>query len=119
MAAAIRPSVTPPSADTTTAGVGDESPTAVCALEPNFPNPFNPATTIAFTLEREESFALGVYDLAGRLVRTLAGGARGPGRWLAEWDGRDARDEPAPSGTYLYRLTAGDRTETRKMALVR
>jgi hypothetical protein len=101
------------------AGVEDDAPAPVSALEPNYPNPFNPATTITFVLEREEFVTLGVYDLSGRLVRTLSRGVRGPGRHHEEWDGRDAGGEPAPSGTYLYRLITPRRTETRKMALVR
>jgi hypothetical protein len=102
------------------AALGDDGrQTAAFALRPNYPNPFNPVTTIAFELEEEGSAALCVYDLAGRLVRTLTGGVHEPGPWTGQWDGRDERGEPVPSGIYLYRLTAGDRTETRKMTLVR
>lgn len=85
-----------------------------------FPNPFNPATWIAFELARPEVVDLAVYDLKGRLVRRLAGGqvvAAGPHRVL--WDGRDEGGRGVAAGVYVYRLRAGAYTAARSMTLLK
>lgn len=97
--------------------VGDELPRAA-VLHRNQPNPFNPSTTISFTLSERGPVTLAVFDLAGRRVRTLVDGALEPGRHAAVWDGRDDRGLAAPSGTYLYRLVAGGQALSGKMMLV-
>ena len=89
-------------------------------LAQNHPNPFNPATTIAYELEGDSPVHLAVYDLAGRLVRTLvAGRVMGPGRHEAVFDGRDGTGRLLPGGVYFYRLRAGGEVLTRRMALVK
>ncbi|MFH1279741.1 MAG: M20/M25/M40 family metallo-hydrolase [Candidatus Eisenbacteria bacterium] len=88
------------------------------ALYPNTPNPFNPATTIRFTLDRRGDGNLSIYDVTGRLVRTLRRGTLGAGEHEAVWDGRAGNGAPAPSGTYFYRLVTDEGTATRKMLLV-
>ena len=80
---------------------------------------FNPITTIFFSLERTGPVDLVVFDIAGRTVRTLVSGVRPAGNHQILWDGTNDAGNPVASGIYLYRLTAGDRTETRKMTLVR
>jgi hypothetical protein len=91
----------------------------VVRLEQNVPNPFNPATAIAYTVpEGGAAVRLDVLDLEGRLVRTLIDGLRPAGRHTATWDGLTRRGTPAAAGVYLYRLESDGRTETRKMALV-
>ncbi|MGA9115306.1 MAG: S8 family serine peptidase [Bacteroidota bacterium] len=75
-------------------------------LAQNFPNPFNPATSIRFGLPEEASFTLRVYDLLGREVRSLASGTREPGNFKVEWDGTNALGQPVSSGIYFYRLEA-------------
>ncbi len=89
------------------------------ALSQNAPNPFNPQTTIVFAVDRATGVRLGVYDLQGRLVRTLAERVYAPGEHSVVWDGRDDAGSEMPSGLYLYRLEDGRRTQTRKMVLVR
>ena len=69
-----------------------------------FPNPFNPATTVSFELPRDGHVNLTVYDLAGRLVRTLADGEFATGRHDVAWNGRDKQGLHAGSGVYLMRL---------------
>jgi hypothetical protein len=100
---------------------GDETPTAPAAsfLAQNFPNPFNPATRIAFGLAAPANVSLRIYDAAGRLVRTLVEDARTAGNYSELWDGRDSRGAAVSSGIYFYRFTAGTFSETRKMALLR
>ena len=89
------------------------------ALHPNTPNPFNPVTEIRFELPRDESVTLSIYDVRGRLVRTLVGGARPAGLHRTRWDGRDERGIPVASGVYLYRLQAGEKAIVRKMVLMK
>jgi len=88
-------------------------------LEQNSPNPFNPRTEIAFDLPRAGHATLRVYDLAGRLVRTLADADLPSGRHIFEWDGRNSAGRTVAAGTYLYRLRSADFTETRQMTLVK
>lgn len=89
-------------------------------LHQNAPNPFNPATTIAWELEEPATVDLRIYDAAGRLVRTLlAGVRRAEGPDEVRWDGRDDAGRGAAAGVYLYRLHAGEAELTRRMTLVR
>ena len=89
------------------------------ALEPVRPNPFNPTTTVTFTLEQTSTVDLVVYDTAGRLVRVLASGSFGPGVHTQEWDGRNDRGGQVASGVYLIRLRAEGRAVTRKAVLLK
>ena len=103
-------------------GVDDETPLALVRprLEPNFPNPFNPQTTIAFTLPTSAPVSLRVFDLSGQLVRELiAGETRDAGRHEVVWFGRDDQGRALASGTYLYRLQAGEYAETRRAVLLK
>lgn len=92
---------------------------AAARLGDNFPNPFNPRTTIAYTLDGTAAVRLTVYSVDGRLVRRLDHGLREAGEHRAVWDGLDAAGRAVPSGTYLYRLEAGAVRETRTMTLLR
>lgn len=91
----------------------DPAKPLVFSLHQNFPNPFNPSTSITFSLPREEQVALKVYDMSGRVVATLAGGMKRAGEYKIRWDARNF-----PSGIYFYRLIAGSFTETRKMTVI-
>jgi len=84
------------------------------------PNPFNPATTIVYTLAGPQVVTLRVYDLAGCAVSTLVNGERQPGgRYELVWRGRDDADRPVAAGAYVCRLTTSAGTQARKMTLVR
>jgi len=83
-------------------------------LERNHPNPFNPATNIAFTLDRSGPVSLVVFDLAGRQVDRLVSGERGAGRHVITWQPRGLS-----SGTYVYRLQANGVEITRKCSLLK
>lgn len=79
----------------------------------NRPNPFNPRTTIAFDLPKQESVSLRIFDVSGRLVRVLVDGDVTPGgRHESRWNGRDDDGRRVASGTYFYRLEAGEYSET-------
>jgi hypothetical protein len=97
----------------------DLPPVAAVELRPNVPNPFNPRTTIAWSLERASHVRLTVYSLDGRRVRTLVDGSQPAGAGQAAWDGQDARGRAMPSGVYLYRLEAAGEVVARRMTLVR
>jgi len=87
----------------------------------NFPNPFNPYTTILFTIENVGNVEINVYDVRGRLIRTLLDGGRKfeSGIHSVTWDGRDENSRTVSSGLYFYRMTAGEYTETRRILLMK
>ncbi len=90
------------------------------ALYPAYPNPFNPTTTIAFDIASRVNVSLSVYDVSGRLVRTLLDKESiAAGRHSHVWDGRDSNGELSAAGVYFYRLRAGDFVETRKLVMVK
>ncbi|HQG45138.1 MAG TPA: endo-1,4-beta-xylanase, partial [bacterium] len=88
-------------------------------LEQNYPNPFNPTTRIRFDIDAPAKVVLKIYDLLGRETATLVNENLNAGGHEAVWDGKSGAGAPVPSGTYLYRLVAGDRTVTRKLVLLR
>jgi hypothetical protein len=89
------------------------------ALFQNFPNPFNPATTISFFLPEACDVLLEVFDVSGRRVAVLEDGPRQAGRHDIEWNGEGAGEGFVSSGIYFYRLKAGKETISRKMVLIR
>lgn len=89
------------------------------ALAQNAPNPFNPRTKISFVLPVAGEARLAVYDVDGRLVRTLAGGWLEAGERTVTWDGDDDRGGRVASGLYFCRLRVGERTLVRKMTLLK
>jgi ASPIC and UnbV/FG-GAP-like repeat/FlgD Ig-like domain len=107
--------------DGTLAGIDDKQPPRNDRISlRNQPNPFNPRTKIVFDLPEAMPARLAIYDLAGRLVKTLLNGEQAVAGYNAViWDGRDQAGREAASGTYCCRLTAGIRKETIRMVLVR
>lgn len=85
----------------------------------NYPNPFNPSTTIPFSLSGPAFVTITVYDVLGRRIRTLVDGWRPAGDHRAIWDGRDARGDALASGIYLVKIEAAGRLETRKVVLLK
>jgi len=89
-------------------------------LYPCYPNPFNPQTTISYDLPLSDSVTLVIYDIAGKLVKTLVHAETvGAGRHEVVWDGRDETGRASPAGVYFYQLDAGDYSRTRRMTLVK
>jgi len=86
---------------------------------PNAPNPFNPATTLRFRLDEAGWVRLLVFDVSGRLVRTVADGPHERGAFERTWRGKDDRGRPVAPGVYVARLEAKGTTATRKMVLVK
>ena len=85
----------------------------------NVPNPFNPRTVIAFELGRTGPVRLNIFDLRGRLVRSLVDGEMVAGIHQVIWDGMDGAGKPASSGIYFSKLMADGDTQVNKMTLVR
>ncbi len=85
----------------------------------NFPNPFNPATTLQFVLPATQQIELQIFNSRGRLVRQLISGSYPAGLHQVVWDGRDDAQKALPSGTYFYRLSANGQQVTKKMLLMK
>ena len=103
-----------------TTGVADADPAALgLLLLGNRPNPFNPSTEIHFNLPQRGRWTLGVYDVQGRLQRTLFSELREAGLAKATWDGRDDRGRALGSGVYLARLSGAGESRTGKMILLK
>jgi hypothetical protein len=88
-------------------------------LYPNVPNPFNPTTSIRYDVPPSGgAVTLHIYDVSGRLVRTLVDGPQTAGQKIAVWNGRDNRGRGVASGIYFYRLQGPGYEKTLKMVLV-
>ena len=85
-------------------------------LGANYPNPFNPATTIPLSVpDGTEAVDVAIYNLLGQLVRQVWSGPLVAGEHRLTWDGRDDKGQPVASGAYLYQLRVGEQLRTRKM----
>jgi len=89
------------------------------ALVGNAPNPFNPSTTISFSLAERRETSLVVYDTLGRTVRMLVNGPRAAGKHTVVWDGRDDSGRAVSSGMYICRMRAGAFEKSIKMTFMR
>jgi subtilisin-like proprotein convertase family protein len=98
---------------------GDRDLPKELVLDANYPNPFNPMTTISFALPQATHVQLRVYDLQGKLVATLADGTLTAGRHETIWTGRDDAGRQTASGMYFYRLIADGQTRSGKMLLLK
>ena len=93
-------------------------PVSETALKGNHPNPFNPETTIAYAIKDAGQVRLEIYNLKGQKVRTLVNGPQNSGNYRVVFNSRDDSGKPLASGIYLYRLTTGTYSSTRKMMLM-
>ncbi len=98
----------------------DDNVTPVFTLDANnFPNPFNPETTIAFSVPAAGATTLKIYNLKGQVVRTLVNDVREAGNHSVVWNGMDDNGNSVASGMYLYRVNHNDKSITRKMLLAK
>jgi hypothetical protein len=88
-------------------------------LASGYPNPFVSTTTIRYNLPARGIVSLGIYDVLGRRVATLAEGDKPAGWNSVVWSGLDARGNPVPAGVYFARIKHGGHTEAQKITLVR
>lgn len=96
----------------------DLVPVMVTALNGNYPNPFNPETTISYAIKEAGDVRLEVFNLKGQKVRSLVNGRQSTGHYSIVFDARDDKGQALSSGIYLYRLTAQNYLSTRKMMLM-
>lgn len=85
----------------------------------NYPNPFNPVTTIAYEIDRGAEITLTIHDATGSVLRVLSRGHEAAGRHEVRWDGVDARGGRVASGVYFVRLVAGGTTDTGRLVLLK
>ena len=103
-------------------GVGDDVPgpaPLTFRVEPNYPNPFNPKTIIRFSLPEPGRTTVKIFDIAGRLVQTLADEQMTAAVHSVTWRGDDALGRPVASGVYFYRVESGKFMHAARMALIR
>ena len=89
------------------------------SLKQNYPNPFNPTTSIQYELSKLSNVEMTIYNMLGQIIRTLVKERQSAGFYSMQWDGKNDAGEQVASGVYLYRIKAGDFTQTRKMLLLR
>ncbi|MCB5228818.1 MAG: carboxypeptidase regulatory-like domain-containing protein [Candidatus Cloacimonetes bacterium] len=92
-------------------------PVTATALNGNYPNPFNPETTISYSIKEAGAVSLEIYNIKGQLVTTLVHQDQSTGHYKAVWSGKDASGRACSSGIYYYRLTAPGYRQVRKMVL--
>ncbi len=103
-------------------GIAEDDPTLpeAFALHPNFPNPFNPSTTIRFDLPQQSKVTLAVYNMLGQKVRTITNTLYPAGRHQVVWDGTDQSGNPVASGVYIYRISTNNGfSKAQKMMLLK
>jgi hypothetical protein len=104
--------------ETTPTNTGATIPTRVLRLA-NYPNPFNPATSIEFELPAMQPVRLSIFDMRGRLVQVLVDATMAPGKHRIPWNATSSGGKRHASGVYLIRLDAGDTTANRAMVLLK
>ncbi len=88
-------------------------------LENNYPNPFNPSTQIAFKIAVTAKVSLDVYSILGEHIKTIVNKVFSPGEYTVTWNGNNDTGSSMASGVYIYRLTSGYFTESKKMLLLK
>ena len=91
----------------------------ITLLEGNYPNPFNPSTTIRYSLSKKENVNLKIYNIKGQLVKNLVNESQEPGKYSVIWDGDNEHKTQVSSGIYLYRFETKETTQIKKMLLIK
>jgi hypothetical protein len=99
-------------------GVNQTRP-LVFELQQNFPNPFNPTTTIEYALPKPVKVELRVFNILGQVVKTLVDEEKEAGYYQVVWDGKDQSGQSVSSGVYLYQIKAGEFIETKEMQFIK
>ncbi|MCK9334483.1 MAG: choice-of-anchor J domain-containing protein [Candidatus Cloacimonetes bacterium] len=95
------------------------APIAITELKGNYPNPFNPETTIRFSVKEAGPVSIDIYNLKGQLVKTLLSDNKAAGEHSVIWKGTDNNNQPVSSGVYFYKMNAGKYSSTRKMIMMK
>ena len=85
----------------------------------NYPNPFNPSTTISYSISTQDHVMIEIFDVKGRKIGSLVDEIQPPGAYTVVWNGLDVRGQKAGSGVYFYRMRSGEYTKSRKMLLLK
>ena len=85
----------------------------------NYPNPFNPVTSLRYDLPEDGLINITIYDMMGRVVKTLVNGSQTAGFKSVKWNATNDRNEPVSAGLYLYTIQAGEFRQTKKMVLLK
>ena len=88
-------------------------------LHQNYPNPFNPVTTLHYDLPENGLVNITIYDIMGRIVKTLVNSSQTAGYKSIRWNATNDRNEPVSAGLYLYTIQAGEFRQTKKMVLLK
>jgi len=112
-AAALNIHISPLGEDDVTAGV------SVTALKSNYPNPFNPTTTISFDIARDGNVLIEIYNAKGQLVKSLVDGGFRAGSHTVVWNGDDSQGRSVGSGVYFYRMVSSEYSSVKKMLLMK
>ncbi|MBC8401199.1 MAG: T9SS type A sorting domain-containing protein [Candidatus Marinimicrobia bacterium] len=88
-------------------------------VQQNFPNPFNPVTTIEYDLPEDSNLKLAIYDILGREVIELSNGYQEAGYKSIQWNGRNTSGQLVSAGMYFYAIEAGKHSAIRKMVLLK
>ncbi|KAA3606541.1 MAG: T9SS C-terminal target domain-containing protein [Calditrichaeota bacterium] len=88
-------------------------------LAQNFPNPFNPTTTISYQLAKDTKVSLKIYNILGEFVKELKNDFQHQGSYSVDWDGTNKEGKQVSSGVYFYKISAGNFTKTNKMILLK
>ncbi len=84
-----------------------------------YPNPFNPTTTVSFTIPQDSKVKLGIYNIKGQQIKIIQNSFLLKGQYNLQWNGTDSNNKPVSSGVYFYRLETNDKQITRKMLLLK
>ncbi len=88
-------------------------------LHQNYPNPFNPVTTLQYDLPEDAMVNITIYDMMGRVVKTLVNGSQTAGYRTIQWNATNDEGQPVSAGLYLYTIQAGQYRQTKKMVLLK
>ena len=91
----------------------------ILVLYPNYPNPFNPVTTLRYDLPEDALVNITIYDMMGRVVKTLINDQQTTGYRSLQWNATNDAGQPVSAGVYLYQIQAGDYNSTKKMVLLK
>ena len=85
----------------------------------NYPNPFNPITLLEYDLPKDELVNITIYDMKGRMIKTITNGLKTAGYKSVQWNATNDRNETVSAGVYLYSIQAGEFRQTKKMVLLK
>ncbi len=101
------------------ANVDPTTPVVATALNGNFPNPFNPETTISYSVSGKQPVVVEIYNTKGQKVKTLVNETKGTGNYNVKWNGTDDNNHKVTSGVYFFKMNTGKYSSSKKMILMK